>query len=1048
MILDAHHDTLDDIIDYLEREVIFTRVGHAGVAQVNTRGIIAAAFDHWDSRGGDPNLHTHLAVANRVQTIDGTWLTIDSRGLHHAIVAVSELYDTMLADRLTRELGVDWEARDARPAHRRPRDRRHPRGTHRRVLRPHPRDRRPLRTACRRVRRRQRASAQPDRVAPPPPTGDPHPTARQARPGAPRRACRRVASRAETVTGRAAQGLVDDALDRSERRPQIAEHIADETIEAWATLTVAAVQARRSTWNRWNLITEAARLTHELRFASPADREAFTHRVVDAAQRRSIALHPEAGRPVATEFHRSSGEDVFTQHAGQRFTSHVILGAEQYLRERAATISAQHAVPLNASKLTHLGDDQRAAVAAVATSGCSVQVLIGPAGTGKTTTLAALKDQWVAAHGPESVLGLAPSASAAEVLAGSLGVECENTTKWLHESVGAGATGRADARDRVSAARSRTRSTHATARLDEAAAQIEASQSRWTMQPGQLVIVDEASLAGTLSLAALAHQAESAGATMLLVGDPAQLNAVDAGGALRMLADAPGVAELSSVWRFDAEWERDASIKLRDGDHRAIATYVDHDRFREGDHVDMLDAAYRAWLADTRAGRTSLLIAADNATVRSLNERARADLVAAGSVEAAGVQVSDGTTIGVGDRIVARRNNRALRDSGGWVRNGDAFTVAGCTIDGSLTVKRDHSDGAEDVVVLPSWYVAKHLQLAYATTAHRAQGATVDTAHTIVTASLSREVLYVAMTRGRAANHAYVALDMPDDDPDDARHTDRPASGTDVLAAVLARSDAERSASDTALSAHRAAESMSTLIPVYEHVAQELSNTRWVPVVAALAPPDVAERMCSSDAWPKLTALLRNATLAGLDAEQFLVDAHHQGDLEGVGDPTALLLGRVAAAFNAAGRRAQSIRLLAGIVVPGEPDFDPAAQAALDHAAAAINQRATHLVREATATHAPWLAALGPEPAVAEQARAWRTAVTAVATYRDRWDITDDQPLGDWSGADRTQRRDRARAQRAIDVIASQPSDPPAHRHEDEPSTGRILPTPSDRSIT
>ncbi len=384
---------------------------------------------------------------------------------------------------------------------------------------------------------------------------------------------------------------------------------------------------------------------------------------------------------------------MFTQHAGQRFTSHVILGAEQYLRERAATISAQHAVPLNASKLTHLGDDQRDAVAAVVTSGCSVQVLIGPAGTGKTTTLAALKDQWVAAHGPESVLGLAPSASAAEVLAGSLGVECENTTKWLHESVGAGATGRADARDRVSAARSRTRSTHATARLDEAAAQIEASQSRWTMQPGQLVIVDEASLAGTLSLAALAHQAESAGATMLLVGDPAQLTAVDAGGALRMLADAPGVAELSSVWRFDAEWERDASIKLRDGDHRAIATYVDHDRFRDGDHVDMLDAAYRAWLADTRAGRTSLLIAADNATVRSLNERARADLVAAGSVEAAGVQVSDGTTIGVGDRVVARRNNRALRDSGGWVRNGDAFTVAGCTIDGSLTVKRDHSDG-------------------------------------------------------------------------------------------------------------------------------------------------------------------------------------------------------------------------------------------------------------------------------------------------------------------------------------------------------------------
>ncbi len=295
-IVDAHHATLADVVDYLEREVIFTRVGHAGVAQVDTRGVIAAAFDHWDSRGGDPNLHTHVAVANRVQSVDGTWLTVDSRGLHHAIVAVSELYDTMLADRLTRELGVDWE----------PRERRARRtvaheiadvpealiaefsvrsgeiaGHYERLVDAYvaANGHQPSSTGLLRIRQQATLTERPVKR-------DPAPLVELAA---------GWRSRAETVTGRAAQGLVDDALDRSERRPQIAEHIADETIEAWATLTVAAVQARRSTWNRWNLITEAARLTHELRFASPADREAFTHRVVERGA-ATLDRAPSRGR--------------------------------------------------------------------------------------------------------------------------------------------------------------------------------------------------------------------------------------------------------------------------------------------------------------------------------------------------------------------------------------------------------------------------------------------------------------------------------------------------------------------------------------------------------------------------------------------------------------------------------------------------------------------------------------------------------------------------------------------------------------------------------
>jgi hypothetical protein len=104
----AHHATVADVIGVLERKALFTRTGHGGVAQITTRGAIAACFDHWDTRAGDPNLHTHVVVSNKVQGADGRWRSLDSRALHHAAVALSELYDDLLADRLTQVANVAW----------------------------------------------------------------------------------------------------------------------------------------------------------------------------------------------------------------------------------------------------------------------------------------------------------------------------------------------------------------------------------------------------------------------------------------------------------------------------------------------------------------------------------------------------------------------------------------------------------------------------------------------------------------------------------------------------------------------------------------------------------------------------------------------------------------------------------------------------------------------------------------------------------------------------------------------------------------------------
>lgn len=101
----------------MEREVAATRTGTAvrdgAVAQVDVTGLIATAFDHFDSRAGDPHLHTHVVISNKVQTVlDGKWRSLDGRPMHAAVVALSELHETLFADALTRSLGVRWEMRE------------------------------------------------------------------------------------------------------------------------------------------------------------------------------------------------------------------------------------------------------------------------------------------------------------------------------------------------------------------------------------------------------------------------------------------------------------------------------------------------------------------------------------------------------------------------------------------------------------------------------------------------------------------------------------------------------------------------------------------------------------------------------------------------------------------------------------------------------------------------------------------------------------------------------------------------------------------------
>ena len=236
---------------------------------------------------------------------------------------------------------------------------------------------------------------------------------------------------------------------------------------------------------------------------------------------------------------------------------------------------------------------------------------------------------------------------------------------------------------------------------------------------------------------------------MLLVGDYAQLQSVDAGGAFALLAsDRDDAPELIDIHRFSNEWEKTASLDLRHGRTDIIDTYLDHDRIHDGDEATMTDAAYAAWREDTAAGLVSVLIAETNETVTALNNRARADLILDGALHPSReVELNDGSRASIGDTVITRRNDRRLRTKDTWVRNGARWQITQVRDDGSLTVRAIGRPFGGAIVLGPAAYAAEHVDPGYAVTAHRAQGITTDTAHTVVTATTTRENLIFPSTQ-------------------------------------------------------------------------------------------------------------------------------------------------------------------------------------------------------------------------------------------------------------------------------------------------------------
>lgn len=1008
LIADAHHAAVAEVVAFMEREVAATRAGASGrdgaVAQVDVAGLIATAFDHYDSRAGDPHLHTHVVISNKVQTVlDGKWRSLDGRPMHAAVVALSELHEAVFADHLTRMLGVSWEARD------RGRDR-NPAWVVTGV---------PEALVKEFSTRARHIDAETDRLIEryvethgrrPSPATIMKLRAQATLTTRPEKEVQSLAALTASWRERAGRVLASDATSwargvTANEEPLLlrADDVPLDMIDSLGADVVATVGEKRSTWHRWNLTAEAARQTMAYRFASTEDREAVVGMVVDAAEAASLRLTPPelASRPA--EFRRSDGTSVFRPKHSALFSSEALLAAEDRLLERARTTTAP-TVPLTTveritkrpdSKGRMLGDDQAAALTKIALSGRMVDVLVGPAGAGKTTAMSALRRAWEREHGRGSVVGLAPSAVAAQVLADDLSIQTENTAKWL------------DTHDRTGE----------------------------TFRKRQLVIVDEASLAGTLSLDRITTLAAEAGAKVLLVGDHAQLQSVTAGGAFSFLVrDRDDAPELVDVHRFVNVWEKTASLALRYGRTDVIDTYAEHGRVIGGESEEMIDAAYTAWRTDTLDGRASVLVTDSNESVQALNNRARADLILDGTVNARReVELHDGTRAAAGDTVITRRNDRRLRAGRSWVRNGDRWTVTEVRDDGALTLHRAGRTWGASVVV-PAEYAAEHLDLGYAVTSYRAQGITVDSSHVLADASMTRETFYVAMTRGREENIAYVAVDKPDpahDGPHPGDNED--ASARSVLFGVLQHVGAELSAHETITAEQDTWGSIAQLAAEYETLAAAAQHDRWAALIRSSGlSDDDADDAIASPAFGALTAELRRAEANQHDVETLLprlVGARGFGDAD---DIAAVLHYRVAKATGrpaGSGRARKAPRLIAGLIPEATGTMPSEMWQALAERRDLIETRTNVLLDTALTEKHEWIMKLGVQPKQARTARAWRNAARTIAAYRDRYGVTGLAPLGARAETE-TQKLDAARARAALDRAQNlaQPEQPEQER--------------------
>ena len=480
----------------------------------------------------------------------------------------------------------------------------------------------------------------------------------------------------------AAQGLEADRLEehREIARENGARIIADPGI------ALDAITRQQATFTRRDLAM-------------------FVHRHSDGAEQFKTVLSAVEASPERIELGRDGrGEERFTtrqmlqvedrlQHAAERLEQRVSHTVPESARERAVERAAARGLVLSV--------EQRSAVEHV-TGSSDLGIVVGYAGTGKSALLGVAAD--VFQETGYSVQGLALSGIAAENLEAGSGIPARTIASLEYAW----------------------------------------STDRDLLGPRDVLVIDEAGMIGSRQLERVISEADRRGAKVLLVGDPEQLQSIEAGAAFRSLAERHPHVEIGDIRRQIEGWQRDATKLLATGrTTEALEAYGDHDRIHATEtREDARRELIERWDRDRRIGpdRSRLILAHTNDDVRDLNGQARGRLKEHNEL---GADVSVKTERGArdfapGDRVMFLRNERSLGLKNGTLGRVEEISPAAMTA---------RLDGGARVTVAFKDY--NHLDHGYAATIHKAQGVTVDSTHVLASPGLDRHATYVALSRHR-----------------------------------------------------------------------------------------------------------------------------------------------------------------------------------------------------------------------------------------------------------------------------------------------------------
>lgn len=960
-------------LDYLADHAGYVRAGHhggGGGKWLDAHNLVTAQFLQHDSRDRDPQLHVHGPILNLAEAPNGKWLRLDGQAIFREKPAAGAIAERAMEAELAR-IGVRLETRPDGKA-------REVVGIAQEEMYLFSSRRQAITPAAEKLMQAFR-----DETGGEPSGLERHRLYQQATLST----RSRKSHDGETRDGQMTRWAAKAQTELGTNLADIAERVfaqADTAPETWSETDVieralAAVSDAKQAWTRADLMRHISdALPGHLGLPSEQVRPQLEGLADKALGYRSVVRvdHTPDSDQLPDEYHRADGSSVFSKPGAERYATEAQMLGEKELRAAAvrrgapvlAADKVQALIEGRAAAGMPFGIDQEAAVRGILSSGAAVEVVAAPAGTGKSFLVGALAEAWEAGQ----VRGLAFGQRQADVLTAE-GVTSRNVAHWL---VG---------QDRLATGRGRD------------------DDEDFRLRPGDLLVVDEAQLAGNQNLTEIARLCDAAGVKLVLAGDPAQGGMGPSGG-LTDVSERGISYELAEVRRFSNTWEGPASLRLRDGDATVTGEYAKHGRIVDAGSVEQAEqGAARAWLADALNGKESLVITGSNEAAARVSTRLRAELVSLGRVQESGVALGlQGTTAGVGDLIQARHPDRAR----GLV-NRALFRVTEVRADGGLgvvpvTYTKDHTEIHGQPREIPADYVRDHVALGYASTEAAAIGRTVYGGYPVLTPGMEAATTYVATTRGAETNVAFVVTQAaPADSPsgETAKTTRRSAEA--VFAEIIGRREVEVHLTRTATTqqeqaqelAHATGAHLDPLTSVIGDVtAGRAARTLDRLAAEGVVPPEHRLELAADEAMCTLEQLLRRAELAGHDPETVLVDAVTARGLEHADFPARVLHARIRTTF-------------ADQLTPTLDSFTDLVPACASNAlgpqlrawAAEADARRYELGTQTAEQLPQWAReALGPVPEDPLERAEWEQNAGWAASYREWAGHTDDaDPLGD-----------------------------------------------------